>query len=127
MTLLAGLIVIGSGVFLVALAAAIVVMPTRIELFLKSFASSARAHYIEQSLRLIGGVAFIVVAPQMQFPNVFRIFGWLVGLTAACLFLIPWRWHHRFGEWAIPLAIKYMKLYALGAFALGVFILYAVS
>ena len=126
MTWLAGVVVIGSGLFLVALAAAIVVMPARIERFLNSFASSARAHYIEQALRLIGGVAFIVFAPQMQFPDVFRIFGWLVGLTAAGLFLIPWRWHRRFGEWAIPLAIKYMKLYALGAFALGVFILYAV-
>ncbi len=127
MTWLAGVVVIGSGLFLVALAAAIVVMPTRIERFLKSFASSARAHYIEQALRLIAGAAFIVFAPQMQFPEVFRVFGWLVGLTAAGLFLIPWRWHHRFGAWAIPLAIKYIKLYALGAFALGAFILYAVS
>ncbi len=123
----AGLVVIGSGLFLVALAAAIVVMPTRIARFLNSFASSARAHYIEQALRLIAGAAFIVFAPQMQFPDVFRVFGWIVGLTAAGLFLIPWRWHHRFGEWAIPLAIKYMKLYALGAFTLGVFVLYAVS
>ena len=40
--------------------------------------------------------------------------------------LIPWRWHHRFGEWAIPLAIKNMKSIGLGAFAIGAFILYAV-
>ncbi len=49
-----------------------------------------------------------------------------VALTTAGLLLVPSYWHHRFGEWAIPLAIKYMKLYALGAFALGAFILYGV-
>jgi len=47
-------------------------------------------------------------------------------VTAGALLLTPWRWHHRFGEWAVPLAIRYVKLLALGAFALGAFILYAV-
>ena len=50
---------------------------------------------------------------------------WLI-VTAVGLLLVPWRWHHRFGEWAIPLAIRHIKLLALGAFALGAFVLYGV-
>ena len=125
MITIAGMVVICSGLFLVGLAVSIMVIPKRAEVFLNSFASSARAHYIEQGLRLISGAAFIVFAPQMQYSTVFRVYGWVLALTAAGLFLIPWRWHQRFAEWVIPLAIKYMKLFALGAFALGVFILYA--
>ncbi|MDH3298039.1 MAG: hypothetical protein OEM96_07160, partial [Gemmatimonadota bacterium] len=98
----------------------------RAERLLTGFASSARAHYTEQALRLIAGLAMVLFAPEMQLSNLFRAFGWLLVLTAAGLLLIPWRWHRRFGEWAIPLAIKHMKLFALGAFALGVFILYGV-
>ncbi len=61
----------------------------------------------------------------MRFSELFRMFGWLIVLTTSGLLLIPWRWHHRFGKWAIPLAIRHIKLYALGAFVLGTFILYS--
>ena len=60
----------------------------------------------------------------MRFPELFRIFGWLLVLTAAGLLLIPWTWHQRFGEWAIPLAVKHMKMYVVGACALGVLVLW---
>ncbi len=60
------------------------------------------------------------------FSNLFMAFGWVLVLTAAGPLLIPCRWHRQFGEWAIPLAIKHMKLFALSAFAPGAFILYGV-
>ncbi len=125
MTWLAGIVVMASGLWLVGLAASIVVIPARAARFLTGFASSARAHYTEQVLRLIAGSAIVVFAAEMRFPDLFRVFGWLVVLTTSVLLLIPWQWHHRFGEWAIPLAIRHIKLYALGAFVLGAFILYA--
>ncbi len=62
----------------------------------------------------------------MRFPGPFRVFGWLIIVTASGLLLMPWQWHHQFGKWAVPLAIRHMKLYALGAFLLGASILYAV-
>ena len=62
----------------------------------------------------------------MLFSYFFSFFGWLIVGTTVGLLLIPWQWHHKFGEWAIPLAIRHLKLYAIGAFALGMFILYAV-
>ncbi len=125
MSWLAGIIVMASGIWLIGLAASMVVIPARTAAFLASFASSARAHYTEQVLRLIAGGAIVIFAAETRFPDLFRIFGWLVVLTAAGLLLMPWQWHHRFGKWAIPLAVGYLKLYAFGAFALGAFILYS--
>lgn len=122
---LAGIIVVLSGIFLVGLALLVVVAQRRAERFLASFASSARSHYLEQSLRLIAGLGFVFFSPQMRFHTVFQVFGWLIVLTTIALVLVPWRWHHRFGKWAIPFAIGHIKLYALGAFALGAFVLFA--
>ena len=39
------------------------------------------------------------------------------------LLLVPWQWHHRFGQWAIPLVIRHLRWYGLAAAALGAFIL----
>lgn len=114
-----------TGVCLIGFAVSVVVIPARAARFLTGFASSARAHYTEQVLRLVAGAAIVVFAAEMRFPALFSIFGWILVVTAAALLVVPWRWHHRFGQWAIPLAIRHIKLYALGAFVLGSFILYA--
>ncbi len=127
MKLLSGIVVVAFGLCLIALAAMIVVKPLLAERFLKSFASSARAHYSEQTARLIAGAAIVIFSPWMWYPDLFKSFGWLIIITAVGLFLIPWKWHHRFSEWAIPLAIRHLRLYALGAFALGTLILYGAS
>ncbi len=125
MTWLAGVVVFVSGLWLVGLAMAIVLAPVGAERFLAAFASSPRAHYTEQSLRLVAGAGMIYFAHEMRFPYLFSIFGWVLVLTAAALLVIPWTWHHRFAEWAVPLAVKYKKFYGLGALALGLFIIYA--
>ena len=127
MKLLSGIVVVAFGLCLIALAVVIVIKPLLAERFLKRFASSAQAHYSEQTARLIAGVAIVILSPSMWYPDLFKYFGWLIIITAAGLFLIPWKWHHRFGEWAIPLAIRYLRLYALGAFALGTLLLYSAS
>ena len=66
---LAGAIVAASGLWLVGLATMIFAAPVRAERFIRGFASSARTHYAEQSLRLIAGVAIIIFAPEMRFPR----------------------------------------------------------
>lgn len=123
---LSGLVVIAGGVWLVGLAVATVVAPQRASDFLRRFASSARSHYTEQLLRLMAGVAFIVFAPEMRLGGLFRIFGWVLTLTAILLLLLPWRWHQRFAGWAIPLATGNLRIFGGGAFLLGCGILYAV-
>ncbi len=127
MKLLSGVVVVAFGLFLIGLGVLALIKPLRAGLFLQSFASSARAHYTEQLLRLLAGTALVTFAPWMWFPDLFRYFGWLIVVTAVGLLLTPWRWHHEFGKWAIPLAVRYLKLFALGALALGAVILCGAS
>jgi len=126
MTWIAGAVVVACGLFLVGLAVAMLTAREMSERFLRKFASSARAHYTEQSLRLLAGAGFVLYAPEMRHPLVFQVFGWVLVVTAAVLMLLPWRWHQRFGAWAIPLAIRHLRLYAVAVLALGGFVLWAV-
>lgn len=127
MKVLSGIVVVAVGVYLIGLALVIVIRPLRAERFLKSFACSARAHYTEQALRMIAGAAIVVFAPSMWYPDLFTLFGWVIIVTTLGLLFIPWQWHHTFAKWVIPLAIRHLKLFALGASALGTLILYGAS
>jgi hypothetical protein len=119
MEVLSGMLVVAFGVLLIGLAVLITIKPQLAERFLRSFASSARAHYAEQALRLIAGGGVVIFAPSMWYPELFKLFGWLIVVTAVTLLFLPWRWHYELGKWAIPLVIRQMKLFALGAFALA--------
>ena len=126
MKLLSGVVVVTFGLSLIGLAVTIFARPRLAERFLNSFASSARAHYAEQVLRLLVGASMVVFSPEMWQPDLFRIVGWLIVVTAIGLLCIPWQWHHRFAKWVVPPVIRHMKIYALGVFAFGVFLLYSV-
>jgi hypothetical protein len=117
--LLSGVVILFFCIFMIGLAIGIVIKPQRAEQFLSSYASSARTHYTEQIARLTVGVGFVILATHMRYSNLFNLFGWILIFTTIGLLLMPWQWHHKFGEWAIPLTLRYMKFYALGAFILG--------
>ena len=124
---LAVAVVFGFCLFLIGLAVVIAVRPTAARRFVDLFASSARAHYTEQGLRLLVGAAIVTAAGSMRHPQWFPLFGWLIVVTAIALLLTPWQWHHRYGTWVIPLVIRHFRLFALGAAALGVLLLYELS
>jgi hypothetical protein len=126
-SLLSGIVVVGFCLFLIGLAVVIATTPSLAERFLRSFASSAPAHYTEQGLRLLVGAAIVNFASSMWYPELFKLFGWLIVVSAVGLLLIPWQWHHEFGTRVMPLVIRRLRLFALGAAALGAFILYGVS
>jgi hypothetical protein len=123
---LSGVVVVGFCLFLIGLAVVIATRPSLAEQFLRSFARSARAHYTEQVLRLVVGAALVNAASSMWQPELFTIFGWLIVVTSVVLLLTPWRWHHTLGTWMMPPVFQHLKLFGLGAFALGAFILYSV-
>jgi hypothetical protein len=91
-----------------------------------SFASSARAHYTEQVVRLLIGGSLIIRSAAMWQPKVFWLVGCAIVLSSLVLILAPWQWHHRFGEKVRPILIRRMKLFAIGVFAFGVLLLYGV-
>jgi len=126
LNVLCGVVVVGFGLFLIGLAALIHATPSRAEEFLRAFASSAQAHYTEQGIRLIVGAAIVTFASSMQFPELFKLFGWIIIVSTAGLLLIPWRWHNKFANLVMPPVFRRMRLFALCAFALGGFILYSV-
>lgn len=126
MSLLAGIVIVAFSLFLVGLTVVVFTKPEFAERFLLSFASSARAHFAEQACRLLVGSALVVRSPTMWQPQVFRLLGWAVVVSAAVLVVLPWRWHHRFGGLVLPPFVRYMKLCAVGLFAFGCLLLYAV-
>jgi len=125
MNWLAWLGVLTTGIYLLLLGGASIVRPDATRRFLGSFASSARAHYIELFARLVLGAAFIVAAPQMQFSEVFVAFGWLLITTTMVLLVVPWRWHRRFAAWSVPMATRSMTTFAIGPLVAGAVVLYS--
>lgn len=124
-TLVAGAVVMLTGLWLVGLAAMSAFAPKKAARFLSGFASSAGAHYLEQALRIVAGAGFILFATEMRFTDAFRLFGWVLVITSTGLLVIPWQWHQRFATWAVPFATRNLKLYAAGAALLAVVIFYA--
>ena len=124
MSLLAGIVVIAFGLFLIGLSGIIFAKPGLAERFFMSFASSARAHYIEQVVRLLIGASLVVLSPAMWQAKIFRVIGWAVVISSAGLILLPWRWHHRFAQRVLPTVVRHMRLFAVGLFAFGVLLVY---
>jgi hypothetical protein len=126
MSLLASIVVVAFGLFLIGLTGVIFARPRLAERFLLSFASSARTHYVEQAFRLLFGASLVVRSPVMWQTDVFWLIGWAIVVSSIGLLLIPWRWHHRFGARVLPMIVRHRKLYSVGLFAFGVLLLYGV-
>ena len=126
MTLLASIVVVACGLALIAFTGVAFAQPARAERFLMSFASSARTHYVEMAFRLLIGTSLVVLSPTMWPPSMIRLIGWAIVISSVALLLMPWRWHHRFGQRVLPTLIRRMRVYAVGVFAFGCLLLYGV-
>ncbi len=124
---LALVIVVLTGLYLLALGAASLVVPARASRFLLGFAGSPTAHYTELLLRLVVGAAFVLYSPRMALSGAVQFFGWILLGTTACLLFVPWRWHHRFAQRTVPLAIRHLTLVGLASLAMGGLVLAAVA
>lgn len=122
---LAKIVVIATGLYFIGLSAVCLLAPDKARNFLRKFASSGFAHYLEMTIRIVAGGALITHAPDMAYSGAFNLFGWVLVISSAALLLVPWRWHHRFGQWAIPFAIRILPLFAALSLVLGASILYA--
>ena len=124
MSVVAAAVVVVFGLSLITFTGVAFAKPERAERFLMAFATSARTHYTEQVFRILVGAALVVVSSSMWQPKMFWLFGWAIVVSSAALICIPWQWHDRLGERMRPMLVRYLKLYAVGAFALGVLLLY---
>jgi hypothetical protein len=126
MNAVAGAILVAFGLFLVSLTAVVFAKPAVAERFFMSFASSARAHYTEQVIRLLIGASLVIRSAAMWQPKVFWFVGWAIVVSSLVLIFSQWEWHQRFGEKVRPMLIRRMKLFAVGLLAFGVLLLYGV-
>src|SRR5579859_6387370 len=122
----AAVVVVAFGLSLIALACVAFTKPAIAEPFLTGFASSPRAHYVEQVFRLLVGAALVVRSATMWQPKMFWLVGWAIVVSSAVLLCVPWQWHHRFGERVLPLLVRYLRLYAVGSLVFGALLLYGV-
>ena len=120
-------VVVLAGTYLLALGAASVFVPKRASRFLLGFASSQSVHFAELFLRFVVGAALVLYAPRMSLSGAFNLFGWVLLVTTACLSLVPWRWHHRFAQQAVPLFMRYIGLLGVVSLAMGGLMLGAVA
>lgn len=118
-------VVAASGLYFLALGSLALLAPARARRFLLGFASSLVAHLLELALRMMVGAAFVLSAHRLWFSGGFSIFGWVLVISTACLLLVPWRWHQRFAEHAVPRALRYLKPIGLVSLLIGAFILAA--
>jgi hypothetical protein len=123
---LALIVVLLTGFYLIGLAIMSLVVPAQASSFLLGFAGSAFTHYLELLLRMIVGGAFLQCAPDLLFPDIFALFGWVLIATTACLFVVPWQSHRRFAQRAVPHAIRQLKLVAVASLLFGGFVLASV-
>ncbi len=104
MQTLAFLVVIATGLWLVAVAFLMALRPRYSLRLLERMsvnlsASNWRLNLTEQGLRLLAGAALIVHAAASKLPQVFAIAGWFVVLSSILILLMPIRWHGAYGMW----------------------------
>lgn len=126
MHLLSGIVLVASSGCFIGLAVLVFAKPAVAERFFLGFASSARTHFVEQIFRVILGGSLVIFSPAMWQSSTFRLLGWAIVVSSLALMIFPWQWHHRLGKKIMPVLIQHMRLYAIGIFALGAVILYAV-
>lgn len=117
---------VAAGLAFIALGSVSLVAPLHAGRFLLGFAGSPGKHYVELALRLVVGGAFVSQAPQMLFPRVFGLFGWILLSTTLVLLLIPWHWHQSFARRAVAGILRFLPLLGVVSVALGATVLVAV-
>ena len=122
---LAFAVVLLSGLYFLALGSASLLRPAQASRYLLGFATSAGAHFAELAVRFLVGAALVIESPRMLFSAAFHLFGWLLLVTTAALLLVPWRWHRRFAQQAVPRALRFIPLIGVTSLLLGILILAA--
>lgn len=121
----AGFIVIMFGIFILATGFLMLFMPEKARELLRKFASTSIINYAEITIRLVVGIALFLYSDVCKYPEVFKLFGWFMIVTALILYVVPRRIHHKFSTGSADV-IKpvYFRCISPFAFVFGIFIIY---
>lgn len=118
-------VVVLLALYLIALGTASLLVPDQARRFLLGFAGTRLVHLVELLLRMVAGAALVLHAPNMRFAAAFHLFGWLLLVSSACLLLVPWHWHRRFAQRAVPLFTRSLVVIGLVSLMFGSIVLLA--
>ena len=121
------MLIIISGVWLIAVSVLMFVRPQSAIRYVGKAASTNLINYSELTLRGIWGIALVSFAEFSKFPEVLEVFGAFLIVTTAILFFVPRKWHARYAIWCsnnlmAPL-VRFLSPFSL---AFGIFLIYAV-
>lgn len=124
---ISGVLVVLFGLWLIAVGVLALLAPQKALLGLSKFASTNFINYLELTLRLAVGLAFIGASELSGFPQAFRFVGAFLVLTALVLMLIPRAWHAEYTMyWHEKLRPLHIRLLSPFSMVLGVAVIYAV-
>ena len=117
-----------SGVWLIAVSGLMLARPQIALKCLGKMASTNFINYVELSLRMIVGIAFVLYAELSRFPDAMRIFGWFLAVSSSVLFLVPRKWHAAYSiYWSTRLSVLSVRIFAPLSLVLGLFLIYAIT
>lgn len=112
-------LIVIAGVYFILLGAIAFIEPALAARFFLGFADNAKLHYLELTVRLAIGWALLHQSSFMLFAKWMEIIAWILLVTTACLFLLPWRWHRNFAQMVVPYANRYLTLMGIVSLVLG--------
>ncbi len=113
------MIVAAVAIYFMMLGTIALVRPKNARAFLLGFAGTSPKHYAELAVRLIVGVAMLLVARDSAYPTALAAFGWILVVSTAFMALVPWRLHHRFAQAAVPKALRYLPVIGVSSLIMG--------
>lgn len=124
----AQILVIVSGLWLLAVGVLMLVWPEVARRGLASMASTPAIHFGEHALRFLAGLAFVGAAELSKAPWVFQVFGGFLAVSSVIIVLAPRRWHVRYAEfWAEKLQPWMFRVLSPVSFLGGGAVIWAAS
>ena len=120
--------IIAFTLWLTALGVVMAFIPDWALFLLRQAGSTLLIHVGELMLRLLFGLAMIIVADRSLFPQAFFWIGAFMAITAALILILPRRWHSAYALWcADRLPSWLVRVSALLCFVGGWALLFAVQ
>ena len=126
-TSIAQWIIIIFGVYIICAGFLMLFAPRKARAILRMAGSTNVINYTEITLRMIPAAGFILYADHSRYPDIFKIFGWFMLISALVLYFVPRQIHHNFSlKSADILKPLYFQLLSPVAWLFGAALIYAV-
>jgi uncharacterized membrane protein YfcA len=113
------------GFFIILAGFVMLFSPKKARSTLRKAGSTNFINYAEITIRLVPAVALILYSDVAKFPEAFKIFGWIMGITSLILYFVPRSIHHTFSNKSADiLTPNYFRLISPFAFLLGGLLIY---